>query len=139
MFSENSLVLGEAKFYMNFREGLNKIISDFQHSSFKNKLDNFYNSTINSNSLTIKGIASNDITKYTLEDFRNLKITLSGFVLHDSCSETIKSGCYNLIEEDIIVKLLPNCMINFYHLPIKSKQEFIIKVIEKALELIVYG
>ena len=42
MYSDQSIILGEAKFYKSFNAGKNKIINDFNDNSLISKIKSFY-------------------------------------------------------------------------------------------------
>lgn len=143
------IILGEAKFYENLNQGINKIIQDFTELNIKNKIESF--ETIVSNNkysyeIAIKNIAKQNYEEYSLEEFLNQKIIFAGFVLH---SETSTRGydaidfydSYNITSEMLkeniekslnIGKIIADYNIVILHLPIKSKKELILKIIEIA-------
>lgn len=130
MYSDNNIVLGEAKFYKNFNDGKNKIINDFSNNSLMSKIRSLYVKTIQSDIL-IKNINEDELT-LTFEEFNNKKIVLSGFILHNQSNSYEYSSIVNVGD----IKELSDYNIVFYHLPIKDKSELIMKIIKRALELI---
>lgn len=132
MYSDQSIILGEAKFYKSFNAGKNKIINDFNDNSLMSKIKSLYTKTIQSN-IIIKNINETEEI-LTFEKFKKKKIILTGFILHNQNKKYEYGSITNInnIEE------LKDYSIIFYHLPIQSKSELIIKIIKKALELIVY-
>ena len=133
MISDKYIVLGEAKFYQDFNNAKYMIKKDFESSSLYNKLDNLYRSYINSDfDIIIKTVDDKKIN-CTYEEFLKKNIILSGFILHDK-KDSYK---YDDIDEIKTLRKLKNSKIVFYHLPIESKNELILLIIKKALELIV--
>lgn len=135
MFSNSSLVLGEAKFYSLLYGGVGKIIKDV---SFKSKLEDYIKNILNTDSVIIlKGITG-EISEKTSEDIKKMPLTLSGFVLHTSETDIKKyDTSYNLIDKVAISNFPTHYKIHLYHLPIESKNELIFKAQRKALDLII--
>jgi len=135
MFSDDKLVLGEAKFYGELYGGVDKIIKD---TSFLSKLEDYISKVIGSDKeIILKGIDGNICTK-TVEEIKKISLILSGFVLHtkeDPVSNYDKS--YNLVEKIKIKELEAHYNVHLYHLPIESKNELIFKAQRKALDLII--
>lgn len=132
MYSDQSIILGEAKFYKSFNAGKNKIINDFNDNSLMSKIKSLYTKTIQLN-IIIKNINETEEI-LTFEQFKKKNIILTGFILHNQNKKYEYGSITNInnIEE------LNDYSIIFYHLPIQSKSELIIKIIKRALELIVY-
>lgn len=128
MFSEDSIILGEAKFYGDFNSAKKKIIDDFSDKKLNNKIKNLYRKSVQSR-LKIKPL-SNDIT---IETFKSQKIILCGFILHNQ-SQSYEYKDVNKIDID---QALNNYSVALYHLPINDKRELIHKIIKRAMEVIV--
>ena len=130
MYSDDVLVLGEAKFYKDFNSARDKIIEDFSSKSLINKVKGFYRAH-NKILVHLKNI--NGITKTVpYEEFINYNIVLSGFILHNQKTPYE----YKKIDEITKVEGLKKYDVVFYHLPIPSKEELIYKIIKRALEVI---
>ncbi len=145
----NVIILGEAKFYENLSQGINKIINDFTKKNIKNKIESLETAVINNRTsyeIAIKNIDKQNYEVYSLEEFLNQKIIFAGFVLH---SETSTSGydaadfydSYNITSEMLkenikkslnIDEIKADYKIVILHLPIKDKKELIMKIIEIA-------
>lgn len=134
MFSDESLVIGEAKFYGNLNGGLTAIIDD---SSFKSKLESYCNNIIASDcEIIIKGITG-DIKEKSAEEIKKMSIIFSGFVLHTKSVRDNYDTHYEKISSVAITGMPSQFKICLYHLPVKSKEELIFKVQRTALDLIV--
>lgn len=134
MYSEDNLVLGEAKFYGDLYGGTYKIVKD---NSFNSKLEDYIARINGANEIVLKGINGNITTK-TQDQIKNLPLTLSGFVLHTQempITNYLKS--YNLVEKFRIKDFPSHYKIHLYHLPVESKNDLIFKAQRKALELII--
>lgn len=134
MFSDENLVLGEAKFYGDLYAGANTVITD---ASFLSKLDDFIKNITNSrNEIKLKNITG-DVSDKTSDAIRNLPLVLSGFVLHTHDSKGNYNPSYQLINSVSIANFPNHYQIHMYHLPIESKNELIFKAQRKALDLII--
>jgi len=134
MYSENNLVLGEAKFYGNLYNGAYKIITD---NSFISKEGDYISRINGANNITIKGI-DGDITTKTEEEIKKIPLTLSGFVLHTHETPNTKyDTSYNLVNNIKIKDFPANYKIHLYHLPIESKKDLIFKAQRMAIDLII--
>ena len=134
MYSEDNLVLGEAKFYGDLYGGTYKIVKD---NSFNSKLEDYIARINGANEIILKGI-DGSITTKTQEQIKNLPLILSGFVLHtQEIPITNYSKSYKLVEKFRIPDFPPHYKIHLYHLPIESKNNLIFKAQRKALELII--
>lgn len=134
MYSDDTLVLGEAKFYGELYGGAHKIISD---KSFNSKLEDYISRINGSNNLTIKGITG-DITTKTEDEIKKMPLILTGFVLHTSeTPSTIYERSYKLVDKINIKDFPSHNRIHIYHLPIESKNDLIFKAQRKALDLII--
>lgn len=145
----NVVILGEAKFYEDLNQGINKIISDFTNKNIKNKIESLETAVANNREayeIAIKNIDKEKYEKYSLEEFLNQKLIFAGFVLH---SETSTRGYdavdfydrYNITSEMLkkniekslnIDKIKADYNIVIIHLPIKDKKMLIMRIIEKA-------
>lgn len=145
----NVVILGEAKFYENLNQGINKIISDFTNKNIKNKIESLETAVANNREayeIAIKNIDKEKYEKYSLEEFLNQKLVFAGFVLH---SETSTCGYdavdfydrYNITSERLkkniekslnIDKIKADYNIVIIHLPIKDKKALIMRIIEIA-------
>lgn len=144
------LVLGEAKFYKNFHDGLNKIITDFtSENGFLNKLISFKkhcSNNIQSRSIILKKLNKTDIHLLTIEEFLSMNITYAGFVLHEhtgNLNKYVDNNFYDIynisaekissnIEKCLNKKIKTNHNVLLIHLPINSKKDLINKIIEIA-------
>lgn len=150
---ENSvLVLGEAKFYRSFKEGIEAVFDDFKNKKILNKIDSFKrNSEYNEESedIIIKNLCTNNIMELTLQEFVNQNLIFAGFVLHNSLKRVdtyLKEGFYNSLYfsvDDLKNKINKNLNIDvskckyevfLFHLPINDKKELIEKIITRAEE-----
>lgn len=134
MFSADSLVLGEAKFYGTLNKGVHSIIKD---DSFNSKLEDYVKKIISSDSeIILKGITG-DVSDKTSVEIKKLPLILSGFVLHTKNVSDKYADTYKLVDK-ITIKNFPNhYKIHLYHLPIESKRDLIFKAQRKALDLII--
>lgn len=147
----NIFILGEAKFYKDFAEGLNQIIIDFtKNGSFINKLDSLYRKMRNNTEMDciiLKQLGKNIIDEYSLKEFLNLKIGFSGFVLHEVSSIDISNinddsfyDKYLINVSDLKSNIIKNYQdlekynykISMFHFFVKSKRDLIIKIINYA-------
>ena len=146
----NILILGEAKFYKNFSEGLNKIIEDLtSKKGFLNKISSFYKHCKNnqqSKSIIIKQLGKTNLMIIPLDEFLSTDIIYAGFTLHehtgkvdkylnekfydsfDVSAEKISKNIVDTLGKEIKTKH----RIMLLHLPINSKKDLIDKVIENA-------
>lgn len=134
MYSDDVLVLGEAKFYSDLYGGAYKILTD---KSFISKLEDFISRVNGANNIILKTITG-DITTKTEDEIKKMPLILSGFVLHtkeDTMTKYDKS--YKLVENININSFPIHYKINLYHLPIESKNELIFKAQRTALDLII--
>jgi hypothetical protein len=134
MFSETSLVMGEAKFYGNLYGGTYTIIKD---ESFKSKLEDYIKNLLSSDTeIILKGITG-DICEKTSDEIKKLPLILSGFVLHTQADDKTYTKSYNTIEKINIAGFPADYKVHLYHLPIESKEELIYKAQRTALDLII--
>ena len=146
---ERKIVLGEAKFYENLQDGLNKIIKDLTKNNICNKmysLSRTASSFYETSEIIIKNLNTNETEEITIQRFLEQDITFAGFVLH---SETNINKYYNKNFYDVfdisaeklkdnintsILSLISNGRydIILVHLPVKSKKELIKKIIEAS-------
>ena len=134
MFSENNLVLGEAKFYGKLAEGLDSIIND---GTFLSKFESFCTHVVDSDDkIILKGI-DGDVRDKSFEEIKKIKLILSGFVLHTKSVRGDYNTHYDKIDNIKIKNFPQHFQIHLYHLPINSKNELIYKVQKKALDLII--
>ena len=146
---ENTIVLGEAKFYNDFNSGMKKIINDFTEGNIKNKLISLQTIAENCDDterIIIKNLSCGDYEELTIDRFMNQRITFAGFVLHSEnniCkykSKDFYKKYYissNCIFKNIKESLHNNDINGEYniiliHLPIHNKKSLILKVIETA-------
>ena len=144
----SKIILGESKFYHLISGGIARIKSDFISGKSISKLASLYSkATANPKSLKIilQKIGINDYSELTFEDFLKLDLVFAGFVMHEDRKNItaleLKNLC-NFVASDINehVKMLGYEIKNNYslfvlNLPVKSKNELIIKIIKKALFL----
>lgn len=134
MYSDDKLVLCEAKFYGELYSGAYKIVSD---KSFISKLEDYISRINASSNVMLKGI-NGDITSKTEAEIKKIPLIFSGFVLHTQ--ETPNSNydkSYKLIDKIDIKDFPSHYKIHLYHLPIESKNELIFKAQRTALDLII--
>lgn len=134
MFSDDNLVLGEAKFYSTLNKGTHSIIKD---ESFKSKLADYLKNIVSSTSEIILKNIKGDISEKTTSEIKQLPLTLSGFVIHNINISNNYERTYELIDKITIIDFPSHYKIHLYHLPIKSKKELIFKAQRKALDLII--
>lgn len=146
----NILILGEAKFYKNFSEGLNKIIEDLtSKKGFLNKISSFYKHCKHnpqSKSIIIKQLGKTNLMIIPLDEFLSTDIIYAGFALHEHTGKVDKYLNENFYDNfDVSAeKISKNITDTFgkeidtkhrivlFHLPINSKKDLIDKVIETA-------
>lgn len=134
MFSDDNLVLGEAKFYSTLNKGIHSIIKD---ESFSSKLSDYLKNIISSDSEIILKNIVGDISEKTSLEIKKLPLTLSGFVLHTKNNSKRYTTTYDLVNKIAIKDFPDHYKIHLYHLPIESKKELIFKAQRKALDLII--
>jgi hypothetical protein len=134
MFSDESLVLGEAKFYGGLSRGLTSIIDD---SSFKSKLESYCNKIIASDCEIIIKDITGDVKEKSAEEIKQMSFTFTGFVLHTKSMRDNYETHYEKISTVAITDMPSQFKICLYHLPVKSKEKLIFKVQRTALELII--
>lgn len=145
----NVVILGEAKFYEDLNQGINKIISDFTNKNIKNKIESLETAVANNREayeIAIKNIDKEKYEKYSLEEFLNQKLVFAGFVLHSEISTRGYDAVdfydrYNITSERLkkniekslnIDKIKADYNIVIIHLPIKDKKTLIMRIIEIA-------
>ena len=153
LYDENNkvLVLGEAKFYKSFSQGLAAVGNSLSNSNFYNKLNNFMNKNLNFSkyNFILRELNKNQILEITVEDFATLKLSFAGFVLHEGTKrENYSSYTYNYNTdkcnansiETIAEKMCNienvNYELSLFHFPINNKEKLIEAIINKALELL---
>ncbi len=146
----NTLVLGEAKFYKSLSSGIKAIKTDLtENDGFLNKLDSFKRRAENneeSNYIILRALNKREFETISLEAFLGLKIIYSGFVLHEHTGKTdkyeqdkyyndyiftakeISDNIKKILGKDIVT----NHSIALLHLPIKNKKELIKLIIQNA-------
>lgn len=128
-------ILGEAKFYKSYSDGINKIIDNFS-TNIKNKLDHFYIT----NSIYITDIQTEQTKQVTREDFyRDYNIAFCGFILHNKQSEyryksKKKYKTIKQMKDEVVKEVDKNLDLNlryvlYLHIPVSEKKEFIKKVV----------
>ncbi|MWB95148.1 hypothetical protein GON26_12320 [Flavobacterium sp. GA093] len=134
MYSDDILVLGEAKFYGELYGGAYKITND---TSFISKLEDFIARINGTNNVVLKGI-NGDITTKTEDEIKKTPLILTGFVLHTIENPITKyEKSYNLVDKINIKDFSSDYKIHLYHLPIESKNDLIFKAQRVALDLII--
>ena len=145
----NVVILGEAKFYEDLNQGINKIISDFTNKNIKNKIESLETAVANNREayeIAIKNIDKEKYEKYSLEEFLNQKLVFAGFVLHSEISTRGYDAVdfydrYNITSERLkkniekslnIDKIKADYNIVIIHLPIKDKKTLKMRIIEIA-------
>lgn len=143
------LVLGEAKFYESFDEGLNAIINDFTKNNIKNKLESMKikaENNIEANNIIIKNLNTEGYLNLNLEAFMNQTIIFAGFVLHSESNikKYESESTYNKYKANVtklkenicnslnLKNIRGNYSIIFIHLPINQKKNLIYKIIKTA-------
>lgn len=134
MFSENNLILGEAKFYSKLAGGIKAIIED---SSFKSKLESYCNYIITAEHEIILKSITGDVREMSMDEINNLPFIFTGFVLHTRQIKGNYDMHYNKINNVHIVDLPEHFKIHLYHLPVESKDNLIFKAQRMALNLII--
>lgn len=151
---KNVFVIGEAKFYKSFCEGISNIIDDFtEKGSVANKLDSLYKKMMynkDMDCIILKKLGKNETRDYSLNEFLKLKIGLAGFVLHEDSSIDLANinnddfyDKYPICSDDIFTNILKNgldisgfnCTITIFHFIIHSKRDLIIKCIKYASKI----
>lgn len=143
------IVLGEAKFYESLHSGINKIIDNFIHNNIKNKLESLQITTENnfdSYNVVIKNLSLDEYDELTLDQFINQKIVFAGFVLHsDKGNNKYEEDFYSkyFLSVQKLVENIKNSLklnevkgnyeIIITHLPINSKKDLIVKIIEYSI------
>jgi hypothetical protein len=149
----NKLIIGEAKFRNSLNDCFDEIENNFSiDSSIENKLNSFYNasrSNPGSRRIILQSLKTNDLKIVEFHDFLKMELIMCGFATHNSLNSTkkyLKDGFYDrwgmtneTINENIKKRYsmdsAPNYTLYMFHIPIKNKQELIVKVIKKAHEL----
>lgn len=151
---KRTFVLGEAKFYRDFKQGVNAIISNFtKKDGFINKLDSLYRHSINNeitNSIIIRELGKEDAFEFSLNDFLKLPLHFAGFVLHEAgnlTKERLKDDTlydsFSLSAKDIIsnlrkiepISINQDINVSLLHFPIMSKEGLIEKVIHNCRQM----
>lgn len=146
---QSIIVLGEAKFYENLKDGINAIINDFANKNIKNKLESMQAAVENcseSYRIIIKNLAIEEYEEQTIEQFMNQKIIFAGFVLHSEndlanyCKQDFYDK-YNISSKHLkdnicnslsVGGLQCDYQILLVHLPIKDKKSLIVKMIDES-------
>lgn len=150
---KKAFVLGEAKFYRNFNQGMNAIITNFTgKDGFINKLNSLYRHSQNNeatNTLIIRELGKENTAEFSFTDFLKLSLHFAGFVLHEVgtlTEEKLKDDAlydsFSLSTKAILTniqRIQPlyanrNINISLLHFPIVSKKELIKKVIDNAIK-----
>ncbi len=134
MYSDENLVIGEAKFYNELNGGLNAILND---SSFSSKLESYCNNVIASDIEIILKQITGDVTNKTTEEIKRISFVFTGFILHTKSKRDNYETHYSKIENIVLKDMPSHFRIHLYHLPINSKQKLIYKIQRTALDLIV--
>lgn len=152
MFDEKEkvLIIGEAKFYESFKNGMNAIISDFLKKNILNKLDSYKRkaeSNENSLKIILKNLKIDDYSLIPLNDFMNQKMIFAGFVLHSNeikmdeylnpylydkfnvSVDNLKNNIKKSISSDVTTS---DYEIILLHLPINDKKTLIKEIIGRA-------
>lgn len=146
---ERKIVLGEAKFYENLQDGLNKIIKDLTENNICNKmysLSRTASSFYETSEIIIKNLNTNETEEITIQRFLEQDITFAGFVLHSetNINKFYNENFYDVFDisaeklKDNINTSIPGLISNgrydiiLVHLPVKSKKELIKKIIEAS-------
>lgn len=146
--SKGIMVLGESKFYKTISGGIGHIKSDLTSGDGINKLESFFQKSSScdvSRKIILQRLDLNDYKELSLEEFLKLDLQFTGFVMHEDrkviTAEELKKLCgfvANDIENHISslgFSIKNNYSLIVFNLPIKSKEELIIKVISKAKEI----
>lgn len=145
------IVLGEAKFYQNLDSGVNAIVSDFMNKNIKNKIESLHIGTVNnelSRTIVIRNLQNGEYYNITVDEFLNQKIIFAGFVLHseqnikkymntdyyEKFSLSVEKLESNIKKSLCLDKIEGEYEIILVHLPINSKKELIMKMIEAATQ-----
>lgn len=148
----NIIVLGEAKFYESMDDGMDEIIDNFINDNISNKIESFKRKACcsdDSYKIILKNLnKSGFVRELSLQEFLNQNLYFVGFVLHseDNIEKYEETSYYEKFEisTDKIKKNIEKCCdvdeitseynIILFHLPIESKKELILDVINKAKE-----
>lgn len=134
MYTDDKLVLGEAKFYGNLYGGTYKIVKD---KSFISKLEDFISRINGTNNIVLKGI-NGDITTKTEDEIKKMPLILSGFILHTIENPITNYDKSYILVDQINIKDFPShYKMHLFHLPIESKNDLIFKAQRTALDLII--
>lgn len=146
---QNIIVLGEAKFYESFNEGIKKIIKDFVDNSIKNKLESLQTKVETCEEayrIVIKNLKIGEYDELTVDQFMNQKIIFAGFVLHSETDVSQYGNSdfydkYSVSVEELIDNVRNSLNHNdiggdyeiiLVHLPIKDKKNLIHKMIDAS-------
>ena len=146
---DNVIILGEAKFYKDFDDGITRIIGDFINKSIKNKLESLQRASENcsdSCKIIMKNLFLDDVDELTIDEFMNQTIIFAGFILHSEVDVSEYNNINFYDKYTISVEKLKNNINNslniscakgdyeiiMVHLPIGDKKRLIAKVIETA-------
>lgn len=154
-FSKKQFVLGEAKFYQSYREGMTCVANNFIKSNgFYNKLDSLKRAVDNNDAthkIVIRELGKTETTEFSLEEFLELNISFSGFVLHEaSCPIEKYLDSHFLYDEiDLSVKKIEDNIqdvcplpkngkytVTLFHLPIQNKQKLIEHLMATVYEVL---
>jgi hypothetical protein len=134
MFSDENLVIGEAKFYGVLAGGVTSIIED---SSFESKLKSYIKKlTSMKEKIVLKDIEGN-INEKTQDEIKKIPLIFTGFILHTKNKNDDYETYYNKISTSTITNFPDHYNLHLYHLPIKLKNELIFKVQRQALDFII--
>lgn len=148
---ENTIVLGEAKFYEDLNDGMKQIIEDFIKKDINNKLESLQTAAENCEEayqIVIKNLDSDEYEELTVDEFVKQNIVFAGFVLHSSgnvkgydketfydkysvSAEKLKD---NICKHLNVKSIKNNYEILLVHLPINDKKSLIMKMIETSRE-----
>ena len=144
------IVLGEAKFYSKFSDGITKIIKDFCKNDIRNKLESLQTNIENCDESYYIVLKNLDVEKFailSLGQFMNQKMIFAGFVLHAEKSDvtrysvgnfygryqvSVNNLCGNISDSLNMDKIEGKYEIVLLHLPICDKKSLIKRIIDKA-------
>ena len=134
MFSDDNLVLGEAKFYGLLSGGVTSILED---KSFDSKLKSYIKKLTSIKGKIILKNIEGIINEKTQDEIKKIPLIFTGFILHTKSIKDEYEIHYDKITKFNTTNFPDHYHVHLYHLPIKLKNDLIYKVQRKALDLII--
>lgn len=134
------IVLGEAKFYKSFGDGIDSLLYSINERP-GHKPNSLFNATRNNqDAMALIKKMNTDLSddSITLKEFKKLKKIYAGFILHKN-QKRYNNHLEKFKREELSVAIEAFGEIDqvkIYHLPVESKTELIIDLIMKAKEMI---